>query len=426
MFDTVIFDLDGTLSDNSEGIIGSIRYALERLGRPMPGDNVVRRFIGPPLVMSFQRYCGMENTESLEALRLYRERYEVTGYLENRLYPGIRTLLTELKRRGAKLAVATGKPGQITESILEHFGILNLFDRVEGSTPEAVSSQKSELIRRILEKCPGNAVMIGDTQDDMAGAEEAGIAGIHVRYGFGGEWRPEDPGTASVRDVQELSMILLGEIPMAKGVFISLEGLDGCGKTTVSRHLDTMLRRYGYEVVHTREPGGCPISEDIRGLLLSTEHGEMTATAEALLYAASRYQHVNDVILPALRRGCAVICDRYVDSSLAYQGEGRQLGIDTIRAYNAKAMELCMPDITVYLRLDAETSLNRRLSESAPDRIEQEKRDFFERAMQGFDRLAREEPERYLTIDASQPVETVIGELSARLPEYMARGGFGA
>ena len=85
-----------------------------------------------------------------------------------------------------------------------------------------------------------------------------------------------------------------------------------------------------------------------------------------------------------------------------------------------------MPDITVYLRLDAETSLNRRLSESAPDRIEQEKRDFFERAMQGFDRLAREEPERYLTIDASQPVETVIGELSARLPEYMARGGFGA
>ncbi len=423
MYDTVIFDLDGTLSDNSEGIIGSIRQALERLGKPMPGDDVIRRFIGPPLMMSYRRYCNMTEAEGREGLRLYRERYEVTGYLENNLYPGIRSLLTALKQRGAVLAVATGKPTGITLKILEHFGILPLFDQVEGSLPDALSNQKADLIRRILDNHPGRAVLVGDTEDDMSAAKEAGIDGIHVQYGFGGGWRPDPAQARTVPDMDGLCMELLGEIPEQKGVFISLEGLDGCGKTTVSRHLDKLLSQYGYEVVHTREPGGCPISENIRALLLSTDHKEMTATTEALLYAASRYQHVNDVILPALKRGCAVICDRYVDSSLAYQGDGRELGIDTIRAYNAQAMAVCMPDVTVYLRLSAETSLRRRLAESAPDRIEQEKHDFFERTARGFDRIAQEEPERYLTIDASQPVEMVIREVSERLPEYLKRKG---
>lgn len=425
LFDTVIFDLDGTLSDNSEGIIASIRHALTALGKPMPGPDEIRSFIGPPLRMSFQRRCGLNDEESIEALRLYRERHETVGYLENNLYPGIRALLTGLRRRGVVLAVATGKPPRITKRILEHFGILNLFDEVECAEPMAVDNEKAILIGRILARHPGNAVMVGDTEDDIVGAEKAGIAGIHVQYGFGGDWRP-DGKYVSVPDVEALSRELLGEVPAPKGVFISLEGLDGCGKTTVARHLDELMRQYGYPVIHTREPGGCPISENIRSLLLSTEHGEMTATAEALLYAASRYQHAHDVILPAVKRGCAVICDRYVDSSLAYQGEGRQLGKDAIRAYNARAMELCMPDITVYLRLDAETSLSRRLSESVPDRIEQEKRDFFERAMSGFDRIAAEEPDRYLTIDASQPVGAVISELTARLPEYLVKRGIWA
>ena len=422
MYDTIIFDLDGTLSDNSEGIINSVDYSLERMGIPTPDAATIRRFIGPPLKLTYQQYFGMDDEQSSRATDLYRERHETVGYLENELYPGIRELLTALKQRGAHLGIATGKPTVITRKILEHFGILELFDRVEGSAPMAVSNQKSVLIGRILAEFPGKAVMIGDTADDMRGAVEAGIDFIHVQYGFSGDWRPK--GMPSVRSVQELQELLMEEKPMNRGVFISLEGLDGCGKTTVSRHLDTLLTQYGYEIVHTREPGGCPISEDIRALLLSTEHGEMTATAEALLYAASRYQHAHDVILPALTQCKAVVCDRYVDSSLAYQGEGRQLGMDAIRAYNRKAMELCMPDITVYLRLDAETSLGRRLSESAPDRIEQEKRDFFERAMQGFDRLAEEEPGRYMTIDASQPVEAVLAEISRRLPEALKRGGF--
>ena len=423
MFDTVIFDLDGTLSDNSVGIIASTRYALERLGKPMPDVETIHRFIGPPLRMSFLRYCGLSDEESLEALRYYRERHEKIGYLENELYPGIRALLTELKRKDIYVAAATGKPQKITENILEFFGIERLIDQVEGAMPNAVVNQKSDLIRKILEKHPGHAVMVGDTEDDMAGAAEAGIEGIHVQYGFGGNWKPDTPGIRSVPDVAALSLALLGEIPETRGVFISLEGLDGCGKTTVSRYLEKLMRQYGYDVVHTREPGGCPITEKIRDLLLSRENGEMTATSEALLYAASRFQHAHDVILPAVKRGDAVICDRYVDSSLAYQGDGRELGSETIRAYNRRAMDLCMPDVTVYLRLDAETSLRRRLSESAPDRIEQEKRDFFERTRKGFDTLAMQEPDRYLTIDAGQSVDAVVNELTARLPEYLIRRG---
>ena len=425
MFDTYIFDLDGTLSDNSEGIFAGIRYALERLGKPVPEPAELRRFIGPPLRMTFLRRCHLTEEESLEALRLYRERYEATGYLENELYPGIRALLTELKREGKALAVATGKPTPVTRGILRYFGVFHLFDRIEGSSPESVSNQKSDLIRRITEQLPGKAVMIGDTEDDMNGARDAGITGIHVQYGFGDGWRPEQ-GIQSARTVEELSELLLGRTLQPRGVFISLEGLDGCGKTTVAGHLHTLLKRMGYPVIHTREPGGCPISENIRELLLSTSHSEMRATTEALLYAASRYQHAADVIMPALQRGDAVLCDRYVDSSLAYQGEGRALGLENIRAYNQQAMALCMPDITVYLRLDAETSLRRRLSVSTPDRIEREKRDFFERAQRAFDRLAEEEPERYLTIDARQPVEAVIAELDARLPEYMKRRGIWA
>ena len=423
MFDTVIFDLDGTLSDNSAGITKSIVYALERMGRPIPNPETLRRFIGPPLMMSYIRYCGMSEEEALTGLHLYRERFDVTGYLENDLYPGVRGMLTALKEKGVSLAIATGKPTEITVSILKHFGIFSLFDEVVGSSPESLSNEKADMIRQIMESHPGKAVMVGDTYGDLCSAKDAGIDFIYARYGFGDDGQiPE--GVAMVQSVDELSERLLGAAPAFRAPFISLEGLDGCGKTTVAHFLRDWLRHYGYPTLLSREPGGCPISENIRSLLLSTEHGEMTATTEALLYAASRYQHVTDVILPAIRRGQAVICDRYVDSSLAYQGMGRELGMDTIRAYNRMSMDCCMPDITVYLRLDTKTSLSRRLSASEPDRIEREKLDFFERVRAGFEMLSAMEPERYLVIDASQPVEQVIRELKDRLPEYMKRGGF--
>ena len=426
MFDTVIFDLDGTLSDNSEGIIKSIGYALENMHIQVPETRILKRFIGPPLMVSLSRYCNMNDMDARHAVELYRDRYDKTGYLENCLYPGIRALLTELKHSGSYLAVATGKPKDITLKILDHFGILALFDEVKGTVPDAVSGSKSDMIKAIAARHPGKAVMVGDTVEDIRSAHEAGITGLFVGYGFGETVCGMDEPDLKAEKVEDLSKLLLGYVPEKRGVFISLEGLDGCGKTTVSNHLEIMMKQYGYPVLHTREPGGCPISESIRQLLLSPENSEMTATTEALLYAASRYQHVTDVILPAVRRGDAVICDRYVDSSLAYQGEGRQLGLPAIRAYNEQSMKMKMPDITVYLRLDAETSLNRRLSESTPDRIEREKREFFERTQQGFDRLAQEEPERYLVIDASQPLKYVLAELAERLPVYLKRGGFWA
>ncbi len=427
MFDTVIFDLDGTLSDNSRGILGSVRYALDRMGLPAPETAVLRTFIGPPLMMSFINHCGMNTEEAQQAVQYYCERFETTGYLENRLYPGIRDLLIALKRGGTALALATGKPKDITCKILSHFGILHLFDQVEGSVRSATTNRKADLIARIRQHLPGSAVMVGDTADDIIGARDAGIDGIFVRYGFGDEADLlGDMKCQFADDPADLGRLLLGAPPEPRGLLISLEGLDGCGKTTVANHLERLLTDGGYRVVHTREPGGCAISERIRDLLLSPEHREMTATTEALLYAASRSQHVTDVILPALKRGEAVISDRYIDSSIAYQGLGRGLGAETVRAMNADAMRRCMPDVTLYLRLGAEVSLSRRLSASAPDRIEREKQDFFERAGEAFDRLAAEEPQRFLVIDAGQSADQVMQEIENRLPTFLIGKGIWA
>lgn len=425
IYDTVIFDLDGTLSDNSEGIIRSTAYAMERLGRPMLPEADCSRLIGPPLMLSFKRFWNMDEPEGLKALAFYHERHQSVGYLENRLYPGIRPLLATLRAQGTHVAVATGKPRDITLRILEHFGVLADIDQVEGSTPSSSKYEKADLIRRITARYPGRAVMIGDTAEDMAGAAGAGTEGIYVRYGFGGAWTSPDQKRMRAADtVADLSRMLLGDIPAPRGLMIALEGLDGCGKTTAARHLDQWLTQQGYEITHTREPGGCPLSESIRALLLAPENRAMTPTVEALLYAASRHQHVTEVILPALQQGRAVLCDRYVASSLAYQGAGRQLGMDTIRQYNAEAIRLCSPDITVYLRLEADQSLARRLAASEPDRIERETRDFFLRVQEGFDRLAAEDPEHFLIIDAGQPLESVAAALDRQLPDALRRGGF--
>ena len=427
MFETIIFDLDGTLFDNSEGIVASIKHALSAMGIPFPEDDALRRFIGPPLKMSFIHYCGMTDEESDLAVALYRERYERVGYLENKLYPGIRPLLAALKQKNATLAIATGKPYAITVRILEHFGILHYFSEIEGTSPSSTDYQKEHMIRRITGAYPGHAVMVGDTQDDIAAALQAGISGIRVLYGFGENSSLDN--AAAVRTVDspdDLSKLLLDELPAKRGLFIALEGLDGCGKTTAAASLEKALDHYGYPILRTREPGGCHISENIRTLLLSTENAEMTPTTEALLYAAARIQHVTDVILPAIDRGVAVISDRYIDSSLAYQGEGRRLGMDRIRSYNALAMEACMPDITVYLRLEASVSLARRRSATEPDRIESETIGFFDRVQQGFDTLSAAEPDRYMVIDASQPKEAVAGEIAEKLPLYLKRGGFWA
>ena len=134
-----------------------------------------------------------------------------------------------------------------------------------------------------------------------------------------------------------------------RGLMISFEGVDGCGKSTQIAYVEEYLREQGYDVLRTREPGGCAISEKIREIILDIRNDGMNLHTEALLYAAARAQLVEQVILPALHQGKIVLCDRFVDSSAAYQGEARGMGMETVLSYNAYAVEHCMPDHTFYL-----------------------------------------------------------------------------
>jgi len=190
-------------------------------------------------------------------------------------------------------------------------------------------------------------------------------------------------------------------------VFVTFEGLDGSGKTTQVERLRTRLEAEGREVVATREPGGTPLGEGIRELVL---HGhEMSPWAEALLFAAARAEHVEEVIRPALERGADVLCDRYVDSSLAYQGIARGLGLERVLEVNLDAVGGLMPDRTFVLALDSETASG-RVGES-PDRIEREEPGFRARVEAAFLELAERFPERIVVLDASLPAD----ELAERI-----------
>jgi dTMP kinase len=190
-------------------------------------------------------------------------------------------------------------------------------------------------------------------------------------------------------------------------VFVTFEGLDGSGKTTQVERLRTRLEAEGREVVATREPGGTPLGEGIRELVL---HGhEMSPWAEALLFASARAEHVEEVIRPALERGADVLCDRYVDSSLAYQGIARGLGLERVLEVNLDAVGGLMPDRTFVLALDSETASG-RVGES-PDRIEREEPGFRTRVEAAFLELAERFPERIVVLDASLPAD----ELAERI-----------
>ena len=190
-------------------------------------------------------------------------------------------------------------------------------------------------------------------------------------------------------------------------MFVTFEGLDGSGKTTQVERLRARLEAEGREVVATREPGGTPLGEGIRELVL---HGhEMSPWAEALLFAAARAEHVEEVIRPALERGADVLCDRYVDSSLAYQGIARGLGLERVLEVNLDAVGGLMPDRTFVLALDSETASG-RVGET-PDRIEREEPGFRARVEDAFRELAERFPERIVVLDASLPAD----ELAERI-----------
>lgn len=421
LYEAYIFDLDGTLTDSEEGILRSARYALQRMGRPIPGDDVLRRFLGPPLADSFMKFCGMDEEEAKRATELYRERYIPIGWRENAVYPGVRAMLRELKRQGAYLAVATGKPEHTSRDILRYYGLYDYFDDVAGPRPEDLHADKGELIKRVL-PAGKKAVMVGDCEGDILGAHARGIDSVAALYGYDGDHQLKGANpTHLVNDVFELQVLFLGHTVKDEGFFVSVEGLDGCGKTTQMDALSKTLTDFGFSVKRTREPGGCPVSEEIRKIVLAQKENGLTKETEALLFAASRAQHVSDVILPAIRAGKAVLCDRFVDSSIAYQGGGRGLGEKTVQEINAPAVNGCMPDITVYLKIDHATSIARRVHASSPDRIERQDDAFFARVEAAYDALLKREPERFIVVDARAGIEAVAEDarekLAARLKE---------
>ncbi len=194
---------------------------------------------------------------------------------------------------------------------------------------------------------------------------------------------------------------------MKKGLFITFEGTDGSGKTTQIKLLEDYLRQKGYEVVISREPGGTRISEIIRDIILDPKNKEIVPLTEMILYAASRAQHVAEVIDPAIDSGKIVICDRYVDSSYAYQGGGRGMDLKVIADVNRIAVNGTVPDITFFLDIDPEVALKRRINSTGADRIEQEKLDFHTRVYDGYKKLSILYPDRIKTIDAEKSIEEV-------------------
>lgn len=202
-----------------------------------------------------------------------------------------------------------------------------------------------------------------------------------------------------------------GDTAPAGGAFITLEGGEGSGKTTQAALLAERLRAGGADVVAVREPGGTPAGEAVRELLLDRAHDGMNATAELLLYEASRAQLVADVIAPALMRGAVVVCDRFSDSTTAYQGFGRGLPLSRIRALNDAATGGLVPDLTVVVDIDPACGLRRACGQCA-DRLEAEDARFHGRVREGFLTLAREEPQRVVVVDGAAPVEEVSASVS--------------
>ena len=183
-----------------------------------------------------------------------------------------------------------------------------------------------------------------------------------------------------------------------KGLFIAFEGADGCGKTTQLRFLGDHLESLGVPVLRTREPGGCLVAEKIRDILLDAQNSEMTAVTEALLYAAARAEHVRQVIAPAVDAGKVVLCDRFVYSSLAYQGYGRNLGVDTVWDINKIALTGYMPDLTVFINVPPERAFDRMNDLKVRDRLESEDISFHKRVFEGFTALSQHDD--VMSIDA--------------------------
>lgn len=200
-----------------------------------------------------------------------------------------------------------------------------------------------------------------------------------------------------------------------RGKFITFEGCDGCGKSTQLRLFSDYLAEKEIPHIFTREPGGGKISEAIRKVLLDGKNSEMTDECEALLYAAARVQHIKDRVEPALKAGQLVICDRYVDSSIAYQAYARGLGEDFVKSINSYALEHYLPDATVFIDLSPRDAFLRKHGADENDRLEQAGTAFHEKVYAGYQKLARENPDRILTVNGKNTPQGIFKEILAAL-----------
>ncbi|HHU69780.1 MAG TPA: dTMP kinase [Thermoanaerobacterales bacterium] len=209
---------------------------------------------------------------------------------------------------------------------------------------------------------------------------------------------------------------------MMKGFFVTIEGPDGSGKTTQIELLTRYLAAKDLDYIVTREPGGTRIGNRIREILLEKDYTEMTAETETLLYAASRAQHVAEVILPALKKGKIVLCDRFIDASMAYQGMGRGIDIECIRKINSIAVMGIMPHLTILLDIPPSIGLKRKKSHKEIDRIESEELEFHERVREGYLYLAKKEPKRIKVLDGCRDKKVIYSEIVS-LVENLLKGG---
>lgn len=210
---------------------------------------------------------------------------------------------------------------------------------------------------------------------------------------------------------------------MRKGLFITFEGNDGCGKTTISTKVYEALKGKGEPVIYTREPGGIDIAEQIRAVILDPHNTAMDARTEALLYAASRRQHLMEKVLPALAAGKIVLCDRFLDSSLAYQGIGRGIGMDAVMQINEFAIENHMPDATIFLSVSLATGWKRISQRGQLDRLDQESREFHERVAEGYEQVKQRFAQRMIVIDAEADVDTVLAQALYHTEEIIKNHG---
>lgn len=422
-YDAVVFDLDGTLFDAEEGIVSSVVKAMKEMGLEIPQGAQLRQVVGPPLRYSFHDLLNVPSERLDEAADRYAHIFRSEGMYRYSVYPGIRTMLRVLKENGIYVALASSKPRDLCEHILRHYGLRHFFDRVIGETDSHAKLGKPEMIRRALPEHYERAAMVGDRLYDMEGAKAAGVDGVGAVYGCGSVEELQNAGaTLLVSDADELRELLCPGAAVPRGFFLSMEGPDGCGKTTQANLLEQSLRQLGFDLVRTREPGGCPISEKIRQIILDTENAEMCGTCEALLYAASRAQHVHQVIRPAVEAGKVVLSDRFVDSSVAYQGGGRAMGVDMIRQINEPAVDGMLPDATVYLAIDHTTAMTRRLSASRPDRLEMESGAFHGRVQAAYEELIDRDRQRFIVVSGDQPVEEIARQVLRQVLQRLEPG----